>query len=372
MKILLFLLLSSLPAFAGPRESAYRLHNRLTGLPPSPAVLDQMEVDIKGGDPEAAAETAIQNPAFYNIVLKNWIKPWTNRERTNRVELNDYVATVIGVIKDDLPFTQVLSEDILYTVNDAAAPAYNVGNNDHYANVEARNLNFSDLLVQQVQSSLTGIPATSGVITSRASGAAFFSAGTNRRVNRFTFMNFLCKDYEDVHDITIPDYRVRRDVERNPGGDSRTYKNKCVGCHAGQDALGGAYAYYNFQDNRLIYTAGRVQEKMNINGHFYPEGFVTTTDSWINTWAKGQNASLGWRGATQGNGARSLNQMIARSRAFSVCMAKKVFKLVCMKEPLSTSDKAYIETAANVFEEDGTYSMKKLIVKTSARCLTDE
>ncbi|HXH75004.1 MAG TPA: hypothetical protein VNJ08_08565 [Bacteriovoracaceae bacterium] len=371
MKTYVLFLLFSITAWAGPREQAFKLHNRLTGVPPKPDVLLVMEDHIRSGEPERAAEVAVQDPRFYNIVLKNWIKPWTNRERTNRVELNDYVATVLGVIRDDIPFDRILYDDIIYTVNDTTAPAYSNTSNAHYSNVESRNVDLEANLIGQTQSTLTGLPATSGVITTRAAGAAFYSAGTNRRINRFTFINYLCKDYEDLHDITIPDYRVRRDVERNPGGDSRTYKNKCVGCHAGQDALAGAFAHYDFVDNGLVYTPLKVVTKMNHN-NYYPEGFVTSTDSWINTWATGQNAVLGWRGATQGNGVKSLYQMFAKSKAFSQCMSKKVFELVCLKEAINPDDKAAVETNAAAFEKDNQYNLKKLIVRTSARCVTNE
>ncbi|WP_408096437.1 hypothetical protein ACJVC5_15465 [Peredibacter sp. HCB2-198] len=358
-------------SWAGPKEQAWKLHNRLTGVPPKKAVFDQMVNQINAGRPEEAAELAMENPNFYNVVLKNWIKPWSNRERTSRTDLNDYVATVIGVVRDKVPFTQVLHSDILYTVN-GATPTYSYANNDHYKNAESRNLNLKDNLVKQTQSSLTGLPteAVAGVITTRASGEAFFSAGTNRRVNRFIFMNYLCKDYEELHDVTIPDFRVRGDVERKPGGDARTYKNKCVGCHAGQDALGGAYAYYDFVSGRLNYTPGTVVTKMNHNV-YHPDAFVTKDDSWLNLWAMGQNAKLGWRGNTSGNGARAIGQMFSQSKAFSLCLTSKVYQLVCMKAPTHADDKAAVESLAQQFEQDN-YNLKNLIVNTSVGCIADE
>jgi hypothetical protein len=163
---------------------------------------------------------------------------------------------------------------------------------------------------------------------------------------------------------------VRRDVERNPGGDSRTYKSKCVGCHAGQDALGGAYAYYDFVGGKLVYTPNIVVTKMNHNV-YYKDGYVTIDDSWINTWANGQNAALGWRGATQGRGVRELGEMFTRSKAFSQCMAKKVFMLVCLKEPINTDDVTLVNSLADKFEQ-ANYNMKDLIVNTSVGCIVNE
>lgn len=358
-------------AWAGPKDQAWKLHNRLTGVPPKKVVLDQMTSQISGGRAEDAAELAMENPNFYNVVLKNWIKPWSNREQTSRTDLNDYVATIIGMVRDEVPFSQVLHSDILYTVT-GATPAYSFANNDHYKNAETRNLSLKDNLVRQTQSVMTGLPATAvaGVTTTRAAGEAFFSAGTNRRVNRFIFMNYLCKDYEELHDVTIPDFRVRGDVERKPGGDARTYKNKCVGCHAGQDALGGAYAYYDFVSGRLNYTQGTVVTKMNHNV-YHSDAFVTRDDSWLNLWAQGQNAKLGWRGNTTGNGAKAIGQMFSESKAFSQCIASKVFQLVCMKDAVATEDKATVESLANRFEQDN-YNLKQLIVNTSVGCIADE
>ena len=64
-------------------------------------------------------------------------------------------------------------------------------------------------------------PATAGVMTTRAAAQAFFVAGTNRAMFRFTMMNHMCKDMEQVHDVHLPPDRIRQDVSRSPGGDSR-------------------------------------------------------------------------------------------------------------------------------------------------------
>jgi hypothetical protein len=376
-KLLIMLSISilSLNVSAGDREIAWKLHNRIAGVPPTMTVLNEMTAMVRQGDAEGAALVAMNNPNFYNVTLKNWIKPWSNRDQTPRVPFNDYVATIMGVIKDDLPFDRILYDDIIYTVNnvvvDNVIVPYSNTNNTQYATAENQRMDISANLMRGTQSAVTGLAAAAvaGVTTTRNSGENYFQAGTNRRVNRFIFMNYLCKDYEDLHDITVPDFRVARDVERNPGGDSRTYKNRCVGCHAGQDGLRGAYAYYNFGNGQLNYTPGVVQGKMNQNNYF-PQGFVTTNDQWINLWATGQNGSLGWRGNTSGAGAQSLGRMFAGSKAFSSCMAHKVFKLMCMKEAKSSEDVATVRELAIDFESG--YSMKRLIAQTSAGCVTNE
>ena len=102
------------PAGAGPREQARRLHDRLAGVPPSAAVLDQMAALIGSGNTLGAADLAMQNPQFLMTSLKNFVTPWTNVERNVHADLNDYSATVIGMIRDDVPFTQVLTADLVY------------------------------------------------------------------------------------------------------------------------------------------------------------------------------------------------------------------------------------------------------------------
>ena len=104
MKKLLFALtlgLLSAASLAGPKEIAWKMHNRIAGVPPQPDTLHKMADLISAGQAESAARIAMAHPDFINTVLKNWIKPWSNRDLSPRVEMNDYVATIMGVIRDD-------------------------------------------------------------------------------------------------------------------------------------------------------------------------------------------------------------------------------------------------------------------------------
>ena len=49
-------------SYAGPREQAKRMHDRLVGVPPSGAVIDSMAAKISGGDGIGAALEAMDNP----------------------------------------------------------------------------------------------------------------------------------------------------------------------------------------------------------------------------------------------------------------------------------------------------------------------
>ena len=151
-------------AYAAPREQARRIHDRLAGVPPTEAVLASMEADVDPGqnnNPIAAAFTAMDNPNFYNVTLKNFASPWTNRDRDVFVPLNDYTATVIGMIRDDVAFNTLLSADILYTGGPGLGlPAYSNNNNNHYEQLESQGLDMMTGLVPNTQSAVTGLPST--------------------------------------------------------------------------------------------------------------------------------------------------------------------------------------------------------------------
>ena len=367
------------------RNQAKRIHDRLTGILPSNAVLDQMEIAL-GSDAtgESAAQIAILNPAFYNVTLKNFAAPWTNEAQTVFVPLNDYTATVIGMIRDDVDFREVLYGDILYTGTQSLGltSSYSNSDNAHYEEMEDRAIDLSDQanLDDVGQTSVRPDVAPAGVMTTRAAAEAFFVAGTNRAMFRFTMMNHLCTDLEPLKDVTrVPDH-VRQDVTRSPGGDSRIFLNNCVGCHAGMDGLAGAYAYYDFNETtgQMIYTPGTVTYKHLINSTNFKEGFVTTDDSWINYWRKGQNALLGWnsyagevldsKGHSRGNGAASFGRELANSDAFASCQVKKVFKTLCFRDSDDyAADRAQVETIKTYFENNG-YRMKDVFVKVAAYC----
>jgi hypothetical protein len=362
------------PAYAGPREQARRLHDRLAGVPPTDAVLTQMATDIAGGNATAAAQLAMTNKNFYNVTLKNFVAPWTNVERTVFVPLNDYTATVIGMVRDDVDFSTVLSADLLYVANGSGAPAYSPANNDHYQYLDDNNVDLQASLQPTTQSSLLGIPsaATAGVMTTRASAAAFFVAGTNRRMFRFTLINHLCRDMEQMQDSSLPPDRIRQDVSRSPGGDSRVFLNNCITCHDGMDPLAQAFAYYDFDatTGRELYTAGAVQPKYLINSDNFKTGYVTTDDHWNNYWRKGANQVLGFDGTLPGGGtgAKSMGQELAHSDAFAQCQVEKVFRAMCFRDPGNAQDRQAVSTIKGNFKNGG-YKMKQVFADAAIYCM---
>jgi len=211
-----------------------------------------MAADIVAGRAEDAAYTAMENTAFYDVTLKNLSAPWTNEAMTKFVPLNDYTATVIGLVRDDADFRMVLYGNVLYEGDSSLdLSAYSVQNNNHYEELENGGHSLKDSLVFVNQSTRNGIPpeATAGVMTSRAAAHAFLKDGTNRALFRFTVLNHLCNDMEQLNDTSLPSDRTRQDISRSPGGDSRIYLNSCIGCHNGMDPLTQAFAYYNYDYN---------------------------------------------------------------------------------------------------------------------------
>jgi len=366
------------PAHAGYREQAKQLHDRLAGVPPTAAVLQQMEDAINPalpGNANTAAYIAMDNANFYNVTLKNFAAPWTNRDQSIFVPLNDYIATVICMIRDDRPFNTLLSDDITYVGRAgvvAAAPSSN--NNAHYDQLEANNVNLRDELQMVAQSSVQGIPAsaTAGVMTSRAASEAFFIAGTNRAMFRFTLMNHLCNDLEQMHDPNLPPDRIRQDVSRSPGGDSRLFLNNCIGCHTGMDPMAQAFAYYNYDEaaGALQYTAGSVQPKYFNNDLNFPPGFRTPDDSWDNYWRNGQNSYLGFDPALTGSGqgAKSLGEELGNSHAFAACQVKKAFRAVCLRDPEDAADRSKVDEIISTFRGTG-YQMKQVFADAAVHCM---
>jgi hypothetical protein len=369
--------LAAAATHAGPREQAKRLHDRLVGTPPAATVLDAMQSKVASGDAVGAAMQAMTNPEFYNTTVRELATPWTNRDRSVYADLNDSTATVIGMVRDDVPFDQVMYEDIVYLGSSGATSVeYSQADNAHYLDLQTRRVDLSQAanLVRATQSSLPGSVLgagdTAGIMTTRGFAEAFLVAGTNRAAVRFAALNMLCMDMEDFRDVSAWPDRIRQDVSRSPGGDSNLFLNDCIGCHAGLDGLAGAFAYYDYDATatKLNYTLNNVQPKFVKAPGTFPFGYKTSGDSWINYWRTGPNAFVGWQGPGSGNGAKSLGTELAHTRQFSECQVKKVFEKVCYRTPNGSADLQAVQTIANSFEANNR-SMKRVFAETAVYCM---
>ena len=387
------------------RDQFKRIHDRIAAVHPDETILLAMETACTTADSsvnfsdsatwstacyDAAANVAVEHPGFYNVTLKNMVAPWTNEAQTVFEPLNDYTATVIGMVRDNADFRDILSANILYTIGDPASPPfglpeYSKTNNNHYANAESQGVDLKANLQATTQSNIDtlAIPpsAAAGVMTTRAAAKAFYVDGTNRAMFRFTILNHFCNDLEILKDVTLSSDRIRQDVSRSPGGDSRIYLNNCIGCHTGMDALAGAFAYYQYQydpatdpqaqNGQLVYSevigAGH---KYLINADNFKWGYATTDNSWINYWRKGPNSTLGWDSGLPGSGtgAASLGAELAATDVFASCQAKKVFQTVCLRPPVDQNDRNQISAMASTFKTGG-YNLKQSFVEAAGYCL---
>jgi hypothetical protein len=365
-------LCSALASAGITNDQALRIYNRVAGVPAPAAALSQMTA---AGDPVTAALIATQDPSFYNNTVRNLAAPWTNRAQSVFVPLNDYTATVIGMVHDDVPFNTLLSADLVYVANPSlGTPAYSIANNNMYQALDDSNADLSQSLVPVKQSAVSGLPssAIAGVITTRGAASAFFINGTNRAMFRFTMMNHLCSDLQTIMDTTRPPDRIRQDVTRSPGGDSSLFLNNCIGCHSGMDPMAQAFAYYNFDPvaMQIVYTAGQVQPKYHINNTNFPQGFSTPDDSWENRWRAGPNAVLGWSSAVagSGNGAQSLGTELENSAAFASCQVTRVFKYVCLRSPSTANDNSQVTAMIASFQAHN-YSLRQVFAESAAYCM---
>ncbi len=170
---------------------------------------------------------------------------------------------------------------------------------------------------------------------------------------RFTLLNHLCRDMEQVQDTSRPPDRIRQDVSRSPGGDSRIFLNNCIGCHSGMDPMAQAFAYYNFDRDagppRLHGRAGAAE---------VPASTPTTssratsrrTTTGTTAGARARTRVLGWpaRAAGSGTGAKSLGEELANSDAFAQCQVEKVFRNVCFRVARATpTDRSEVDAASS-------------------------
>lgn len=329
--ILALLLFFSVPSYASEdvaRATAVLMHGRITGIPPSSETLQAMTKLLLAGNAKGAALLATESAAFYNIKLRSMFSAWSNVSGNTNTVLNDMVATLIGIVRDDIPFKEALYGDYLYIARDdlrmtarrtldndgqpinrnnpnnwcngEAIPPYSANSNEHYYCLQKHGHDLKDSLQQKRQSEVTrghwfkitgdtreydeqgdlvrgrmwwqAVPegalpreGVAGILSTREFAKAYYSAGTNRRATAFVLKYFLCHDMEKLHDIEVREQFIRQDVSREPGGDHSLFKQRCRGCHAGMDALSGWNVYYDFGEDNV---------KFNDNGRYLGEQLI--------------------------------------------------------------------------------------------------
>jgi hypothetical protein len=383
------------------RYAARTLYIRIAGvIPPidSPS-LTSMENLLSQGKKTEAARIAMQDPNFLNITIRNLAQAMSNRAKTANEPYNDFVATFLGVVRDDLSAKQLLTGNFFYAADATRIPAgvtvrQNVltdilKSNNHYADIEARGLDLAGVLAQRPQETVSGAtttvihPEPAGLLTTRQWGLAHLIAGTNRRAVEFTFSQFACIEINDFSDPTGPDTMVGRDVTRFPQGDNGIFQAKCRGCHTMLDGMRTAYVNYDFDDNfvksrevlppggddnaQMQLNAEGVPPKYSVNNTVFPQGYVVRDGNWVNNATSGINAAyFEWRSPLVGNGLQSFAAMIADSGAFSRCMVRRTFKTICNRELTTGTEDSLIRALGNRFETTG-YNFKTIVAEIAAQ-----
>lgn len=399
-------------------KRAQAIYNRLSGVrtPLVNPVLKQMADLLDKGEAMEAASVAVGdsgvspvNSSFYNITVRDFAAPMSNREETLNVPLNDFSATVVGVVRDNINAKELLNGNFYYQGDPlkAAVPSNLINDlltsNRHYEALETGEFDLYRVLTKKQQMVYNGTnqavphPDPAGLITTRAFMSAHAIAGTNRRLIEYTFREFMCAPIEKWANASGSDGPIGRDIDRFPGGSHTKFTQTCRSCHSRMDPLRGAFAYFTFSNNFVKHslvvpslpfndqnedtsagmrtglrqgdaalTSGMnlgnvnyVTVKLNHNDHVYPGGRVITDDSFENAatdeWSQ---KFFGWRGPMSGKGVRQLGAMVAESKNFSNCMARRVFASVCKRE-VQNFDENLISQAATEFEANN-YNLKFL------------
>jgi hypothetical protein len=362
---------------AAEASYAQRLYARLAGIPLKPGSAKHTEVErlIREGKLLEAAALAVEEESFYSAVLRSWASQMLTVTESPSAQLNDAQAMVIGAVRDDLDARTLLTGDFTYGVDSRFGEGEaRVDTPKGYLRLENSGRSIKRYLVKLTPqvAGLTDplkLQDIAGILSTRGWGALYYSDGTNRRPVEGIFRAFLCTPIAGWKEEGLPQYRIRRDIDRNPGGNPETFQNLCSTCHSRMDGLAGAFGFVDYVQGRMLFS-DRVASKFNQNGTVYPEGYVTDDNSWVNFVTPRTQDHFGWRGKKSGYGIRELGEMIAGSRKFSSCMAERTYRQICKKN--SADAAGVIAELSAAFEHDQ-YRLKNLFMKTAVhpQCLGD-
>ena len=355
-------------------------------IPVDAALVKKAALHISRGEYKKAAQVGVELPDFYNNTVKDLGLRMSNREETIDAPLNDFAATMIGVVRDQVNAKELLTGNFYYRGNGLVGvpsdmKTHMLHSNIHYQELEKGGYDLKKALVRADGQKITGPQGTpvnhpdpAGVLTSRAYMAAHAVAGTNRRQVEYAFKQFMCLDLSEIADTEASDLRVGRDIDRFPGNSHKKYQTSCKGCHTVMDGFRGAFAKTDFgtyvkHGDLVTVHKGRypkkVSFKVNHNEFAYPNGYITRDDSFYNFANRGANkVLLGWRSpVSKGYGMGQFGKMLAESKRFSKCMVKRVFEAVC---PVNIDENILSKLSVYVSEfESSNYNLKELFINAS-------
>ncbi|MBY0314546.1 MAG: hypothetical protein K2Q26_03440 [Bdellovibrionales bacterium] len=355
-------------------DMAQDIYQRITGVN---AGLDNREIQemsqyLENGNKLKAAEIAMQNKNFLNITVRDMATRLSTREANTLAPLSDFVATVIGVTRDNVNAKELLTGNFYYRAVDVPGVPQDIvadiiKSNNHYNALDTTGANLSAVLVREDGQKIIGasgqvevLSDAAGLLTTRAFMEAHAKAGTNRRIIEYTFKMFLCSPIQTWASTSRPDFYIGRDVGRNP---STEFNNKCKSCHSGMDAMRPATAHFDFfveneaqktgfikfnydykmdprdedatKIDRVVPDAEqKVPYKFRRGSSVYPDGFKVKNNSWSNYVP---HKNFGWKTPLTGQGMNELGQMVASSEKYAECLVQNVFYSVCRRN-METKD----------------------------------
>jgi len=290
---------------------------------------------IDNGEEKKVAEMAISNEGFINSTARIWASKLLSKTEETNLPLNDSLAFVIGSVRDNLDARLLLTGDYLYIADPRLGMSYpEAYSNTLYELLDSNSRGLSIILSysspQWKGSDFKSVQAA-GLLTTRGWAEVNYSGGTNRRAVEATLQSFLCQPITSWKEGGLPDFRVRRDIDRAPAGNPGTYQKECRSCHASMDGLAGAFAFLDFSNSTLVFR-DTIASKYLQNAQTYPEGYVSEDHSWINLLATNQNDKFGFKNKLVGYGVNEFGQMLSESDAFAQCMVKRTYSQICGKE----------------------------------------
>ncbi len=292
-----------LSGYANGSESSTRLWRILNGthLQSSDPINQQIEDLIAVGKlREAAALTTKSSRSTFLVNrVRQTFAPLASRDVDPLTPIGDFTLTIMKAVQLDRPLNELFMGGMRFGMKSQSIDDRDNAQKSTAA-IHAQLKSFltdeafigSDAFVDVGQPALYP-ESRLGVLTSAQYGVAIFEGGTNRRAVRKIVEDWLCVGTIDrIKNYNIPDLWVGRDVERTPGGHFQNYANGCVGCHAGMDAVRGAFARYDILNLSVTdrYPGGTVattdpeydavQMKMNINSQNFPSGYHVTDSRW--------------------------------------------------------------------------------------------
>lgn len=417
---------------------AQKIYGRLTGVKPPvfhPALAEMAEILKVEKNPVKAAEIALRDPNFINIVARDFAAPISTRAQIRDVPMNDFIATFMGAVVNDRDARDLLTANMVYRADArlVAAPSSEISDilrsDAHYNSLEANNVDLSKSPLRDPEHAPTEVPVlkefkqtvfngttsvpmpdadTAGLITTRTFLNEHARAGTNRRLVEKLFEHFLCLPIERVADSSANEVRIGRDIDRRPAGSFTKFTTTCKACHTIMDGFRGAFAYVTANNNFVMHSfvfpiatqnntnqedAGqafrsspigpnpRVHYKYNQNREdnsnpdsvYVKPGYDVVDNSWINNAVLGANRKIGWApGSESGKGINSLGRAFANTKQFPICMATRAFNTVCGRDPASFEQKFITDTVAEWGKRG--YKLKYLFqaIGSSEECLGKE